>query len=625
MAVKSSKGKASIKAAATRLATKKSGATDTRPTTRTIKYKSGNSITQTLVGDKYVTTNYNKIYNPKTGKQLLTTNQSQVGTPRVSGISTTTPTPTVPRVTPTVNPATLSSGAMGPTAHTTPSTTVSPVALQTNVEDFINNNNPSKTGVFNGPQQPGFQFATPKVAPAAATTTPAAPTGPTREERIAEAMRKAQEIQAQVQELKAKQTTPVETAITSDEEIVNQEDAALKAIGYESPTNKALILLDDEINRLRDNLRADTQAINQVYNSQRSSTEDAQNREAGQLSVGLANAGGYLGFSGSGTGVMLTLANSHRDELLKLEAERSKAVMEARIASENRRFDLVQLKADEIARIDNETYAREQDYLNRKEKLQTAELGRTEKLKMQGDIMEQIKSGITKPQDIFSALKGAYPIEDINRALEGFAPASKSGDLFKFSSNDVASLLGAGLGQDDIAALSDTVNELGYTEEVRQALPSSVRAVADSIYRGKTGGSTSSGVTINGKKISSVALQVLDGFTKMSALTPTIQQQVRDDLYELGFADDTPPDWFDVNSVPDEYRVAKAGLPTYNNQLFFRTDVLQTPGQQTMSPDMFDIQKTWEAYVRGVLSDGEDTGVSEIDAARAVISERTRE
>jgi hypothetical protein len=94
----------------------------------------------------------------------------------------------------------------------------------------------------------------------------------------------------------------------------------------------------------------------------------------------LANAGGYLGFSGSATGVLLNLAKSHRAELQSLDAERQQAIFEAQDAARNSEFDLVKLKAQELKDIEQEEYNRKKDYLEETRKINEKEAAKKEKV-----------------------------------------------------------------------------------------------------------------------------------------------------------------------------------------------------------------------------------------------------
>ena len=70
--------------------------------------------------------------------------------------------------------------------------------------------------------------------------------------------------------------------------------------------------------------------------------------------------------------------------------------------------------------------------------------------------------------------------------------------------------------------------------------------------------------------------QVLDGFTPVSSLTPSKQQEVKSQLFSMGFNSDEPPAWF--------------------------KDYIQDQKQQTLRPEA--LQKEWIKYRDGILKGG---------------------
>lgn len=136
--------------------------------------------------------------------------------------------------------------------------------------------------------------------------------------------------------------------------------------------------------------------------------------------------------------------------------------------------------------------------------------------------------------------------------------------------------------------------EFGCTDAVRNTLPSSVRIVADKIYRGKTGTGSGTGTggstTTNGKSIKSVTRQVIDVFTKMDNLTPTVQQQVLDDLYSIGFASDTAPEWF----TEDMYTDSSGGLNVGQNYGFPNMDSLTGKDRTYTKPANHNKDAQWQ-------------------------------
>ncbi len=407
--------------------------------------------------------------------------------------------------------------------------------------------------------------------------------------------------------LKSKENTTASSIVTSDESQAKDEKKAADSIAERSKVKRDLSYLDNEIARIEGSLKEQERSINAGFDSLKTTQQDKQTSEIGQTSVGLAAAGGYLGFSGSGQGVILNLAKSHRAEMQALESKRQQAISDARNAAASRRFDVVKLKNQEIKDIEQEQYDRDQDYNKEVKAVADKQKEEADVLANQDTIFKAIQAGNKTPEAIFKAVGSKVPIETINKFIENLTPPKKDGDSFSYSKTEVASLLGAGLGQDDIATLNDTVNELGYTNEVRNTLPASVRVVADKIYRGKTGAGTGTGsdVYIGGKKIKSVTQQVIDGFTKMDKLTPTVQQEVRDDLYSLGFASDNAPAWF----TEDMYE-GSSMVPRQN----YSTPTLDAvTGESRFYIPPVDRNKEWQKFTRTLLN-GEDATDSELDA-----------
>lgn len=435
-------------------------------------------------------------------------------------------------------------------------------------------------------------------------------------EVLKNAEREALKIQEKVTKLREQEMTAANNTYVSDAPEVQEEKRAseqIKNAGMAAPTREALTLMDVELARLKDQLRSEMEVINSDFERQNRDLQEKQERETGATSVGLAQAGGYLGFTGSGTGVMLKLAESHRAELSDLDARRQKAINDARRASAERRFDIVRLKADEIARIDQETYERQEKYNERVREEAEAATQKAEEVKAQQDIFTAIQSGAKTAEDIFKKLGGTTDIKQISDFLENMSGGSSTGK-FKYSATDTASLLGSGMSQDDISALNEFVNENGYTDEVRNALSPEQRKAADNIYKLKTGTGvddgtdTGIGVTFpDGTPILSTTAQVIDGFTTLKELTPTAREKVRKQLYKLGFNEKTPPTWFDFRTVEESLgeEITQEFLEDYYNVNFEPSQI--DSAMQTFTNRF--IREQWSAMRDQVLSnDSQESG-----------------
>lgn len=385
--------------------------------------------------------------------------------------------------------------------------------------------------------------------------------------------KKAEDLAAAASTLADKDKAPTDNITSSDETIVNEEKAATDTINESAKVVRDLSYLDDEIKRIQDDLKSEIEAINAQAEVDKANKVGAQASETGQTSVGLANAGGYLGFSGSATGVLLNLAKTHRAELQSLDAQRQQAIFEAQDAARNSQFDLVKLKAQELKDIEQEEYNRKQDYLEQTRKINEKEAEKKEKAKTQNDIYNAISTGSKTVEDIFNKLGGEVDIATIKSFLEDVTPEGSEG--FKFSATQNASLLGSGMSMDDIRATSEYISTNGYDAKIQAALTPAQKAAVDKIFKtGAIGTGTGTNFTAQEqRKLEQAGLltaprqeqldylygdsgdgeepyesvytgQILDNETTLDALPFEVQEQVREELLNIGFGSDVVPEWY---------------------------------------------------------------------------------
>lgn len=421
-----------------------------------------------------------------------------------------------------------------------------------------------------------------------------------RDAAIASAKAEAERLSKEVGILAKQEETAAQDAVVSDTPEVQEESDALKFLKEDVGTD-SLKVLNDELKQMRSDLRDQEKTIGKAYDVKQTGMTGEQAGETGQTSAALASAGGYLGFSGSAQGVMLSLAESHRAELVSLESERQNALQEARTAAANRRFDIVRLKADEIARIDQETYERTKEYHTEVKKEADKKVEEEKTLKTQNDIFKAITGGAKTVEAIFNKLGGKTDANDIKDVLENLTSSTGS---FKFSANETAGLLGAGMPSADISTLLDYVNENGYTEEVRSQLTPAQRAAADKIFREKiSGDNTPSFIAPDGTAISSTTMQILDGLSSVKDLTPTMQAKVKSELYSLGFGDKTVPDWFTPEFMEE---AGYSSMPAVNPLLQYA--IPDYGGTANLAPSAVAIKKlhqdNWNKYRIKTLGTG---------------------
>jgi ribosomal protein L20 len=307
---------------------------------------------------------------------------------------------------------------------------------------------------------------------------------------------KTDDVVSRFNALKEQEKTAATSAVASDTSVVQEEKSALNSIASaakDSPISQTLALLDQQILNINNQLKEDVRQIGRDFNQSRKTLEGQQEQETGQQSVQIANAGGYLGFTGSGQGVMLKLAEGHRAELTALDVARQKAINEARSAAAERKFDVVKEKASAIQRIEEAAYEAELEYQAKIQAEKEKEIAAESERQTQSDILAAIQNGSKDVTSIFNSLGGTVDIETINKTLKGIT--ADVGDGFKFSASNNAALLGSGLGMDDIKALNEYINENGYDATVRSNLSASQKAALDKIFLPiqKVTGSTSTG------------------------------------------------------------------------------------------------------------------------------------
>lgn len=299
---------------------------------------------------------------------------------------------------------------------------------------------------------------------------------------------KALEIQAKLNTMKANEATAAEGAVVSDAAAVKEEKDAMTSVAEankKSPISQTLALLDQQILDINSQLKDDIKQLGKDFGQSKTNLEGQQTQETGQQSVQLANAGGYLGYSGSGQGVMLKLAESHRAELTALDVARQKAINDAKGAAAERKFDVVKEKANAIQRIEEAAYEAELAYQAKVKEQQDKQAEVIKKQATESDIFTAFQSGAKTPEAVYKALAGTVDIKTINDFLKNITDDIGGEGAFKFTSANNAALLGSGMAMDDIKAFNEYVNENGYDETVRGMLTAPQKLAADKIFREK--------------------------------------------------------------------------------------------------------------------------------------------
>lgn len=283
------------------------------------------------------------------------------------------------------------------------------------------------------------------------------------------------------------QPTVYNGGITADNGTALADEAATANFIKTSVTRPAqdLSYIDNYMAALEKRRAESEKSINESFDVARGGLSEQQRRETGSTSAGIARAGGYLGFSGSAQGVLINLGEQHKAEMQGLEAKRQAALNEARVAYEDKQFAAAKMRVEEVRQYEQESYERQQKYF---ETLKTE----TEKIKkdeadqlIYAQIFDEFQNGAQTELDIFERLKGKASPEQISTFFTKLKPKTVSGDTFTLSNQNMAHLLGSGMGKDDVQALSDYINTNGYTDELKATLTPYQRRVVDSIFTQK--------------------------------------------------------------------------------------------------------------------------------------------
>lgn len=399
-----------------------------------------------------------------------------------------------------------------------------------------------------------------------------------RLDKINEIKSKADLIVEQFNKFKERETLKTDDVTVSDTPIVQDEKKATDSIAgafKENPMAESLALLDENILNIKEQLKGELQSINQSFGEAKTGLQGKQAGEMGTQSVQLANAGGYLGYSGSAQGVLLNLAESHRAELSALDVKRQQAIQEARNASANRQFDVVREKARIVEDIEKAAYQSQLDYQEKVALEAEKQAQVAEKQKVEQDIFTAIQGGAKTSQDIFNKLDGLVPAKTITDFLTNITKDIGDEGVFKFSASQNAMLLGSGMSMEDIKTFNEYVSENGYDEKVKSLLTPGQRKAADKILGlGSVGTGTGSGFTPQEKrKLEQAGLlegsrqdqldflygdkdskksefksvyvpQIIEGQTSLGSLPLEIQEDVRGELLDLGFGSDAVPTFY---------------------------------------------------------------------------------
>lgn len=114
---------------------------------------------------------------------------------------------------------------------------------------------------------------------------------------------------------------------------------------------------------------AEIASINSDFAEQQTELGQSQKSETGSTTAMLARAGGYLGSSGSGTGVLLNLAQTHATEVANLESKKQAAIQAAQSAIDDSEFGVAEKMAQNAKDIEQTINDRKQQFFDDTQKV----------------------------------------------------------------------------------------------------------------------------------------------------------------------------------------------------------------------------------------------------------------
>jgi len=216
------------------------------------------------------------------------------------------------------------------------------------------------------------------------------------------------------------------TTISRQTESITQQQTEPDNTALQSTFDQSQLLLQNYMHQLEERRKQEIEGINKGFDIRGEEQADAQVREKGATSVGLARMGGFLGGSASGTGVLLTLAKSHRQEVVALEAMRQDAIHKAQTAYADKQFALARSMVDDAQKFEEQIYQRNQDFWQRQ--LQAQQENRAQDKFLQEKFATQLEALAT----VGGTLDANTAAEiDAFYGVEGFAQKYMEAESYK--------------------------------------------------------------------------------------------------------------------------------------------------------------------------------------------------
>jgi hypothetical protein len=267
---------------------------------------------------------------------------------------------------------------------------------------------------------------------------------------------------------------------------------------------------------------AQIDSINQDYATQETNLSNTQKSETGSTTAMLARSGGYLGGSASGTGVLLTLAQSHAAELADLESKKNAAIQAAQAADQKGESDIVNQMNQQAITLEQTINDRKQQFFtdtqNAIQAQQSAQAAQSSQIKDQLTALSNISDPSTVPQATKDAIDQFYGVPGFTdqylAATTGAAAAKTAADEVTNNKNLISLLQSIPQGKQVTMPDGTTYTGMGSASDVTTFMQVDNSGVGHLItYNKQTGATSVQSVGQVGKTSSTVDPSVASNYT----------------------------------------------------------------------------------------------------------------
>ena len=233
---------------------------------------------------------------------------------------------------------------------------------------------------------------------------------------------------------------------SSDNQVQKENDITSAAAALKDKTKDAdgnpvdysgLDFLKDYQKTLEQRKKDEEARITADYEAAKIKTEKAQYAEQNTTNAALQRIGGYNSPSLDTTGKLISLAETHRQELVSLMGKRDAAINEVDNAINDKQFALATQMYEGIKAIDKEVNQRKQDFFDNALKLQKAQqeadkIAQDKKDKISAIKKDAYQGGIGNDKNALAALDAAQTVDEAMAAAGLYLQSSSNPDISKY-------------------------------------------------------------------------------------------------------------------------------------------------------------------------------------------------